>query len=246
MSTAVISDIHGNLPALEAVLDEIDGLDVDEIVVAGDVLPGPFPAETFDRILAAGRPIRFIHGNGDRNVLRAMRGQDLAEIGPAFHEWIRWNASQLTSLHAETIASWPSTLTFESALGRVFVCHATPRNDTDVFFRRTAAEALLPHFESVAESVVVCGHTHLPFDRRVGRHRVLNSGSVGMPNVERGAFWLLFDEEVQFRRTRYDVEAAAALIRNSGSPRADEIAENILTPRSEEDTLSLFAKVELR
>lgn len=246
MKTAVISDIHGNLRALEAVQAEIEGLGVDEIVVAGDVLPGPFPAETLDRILEVGRPIRFIHGNGDRNVLRALRGQDLAEISPAFHEWIRWNAAQLTSNHAETIAGWPSILTFESALGSVFVCHATPRNDTDVFFRRTSEEALLPLFEPVAEPIVVCGHTHLPFDRHVGRHRVLNSGSVGMPNAERGAFWLLFDEGVQFRRTDYDVEAAAAEIRRSGSPRADEIADGLLDPRSEDEMLSLFANIELR
>src|SRR3954463_14221596 len=89
---AALYDIHANLPALEAVLDEISGNDVDAIVVGGDVVPGPMPLETVTRLQQLDRPVHFIRGNGELAELGDLRG-----VPAQFQEGIRWNTEQLTS-----------------------------------------------------------------------------------------------------------------------------------------------------
>ena len=130
------------------------------------------------------------------------------------------------------LSSWPLTHTMDiSGLGRVLFCHATPRNDTDIFTRSTPDVPLIPLFESVSESFVACGHTHMQFDRVIGRTRVVNAGSVGMPFGEAGADWLLLGPHVELRRTRYDLAAAATRVRHTQYPLAEEFAaRNILQP----------------
>src|SRR5436189_4379177 len=111
MRVAAIYDIHGNLPALEAVLRDIRQEDVEEVLVGGDVVPGPMPCETFDCLLDLDLPVRFIQGNGDRVVLAAMRGEEPAEAPEQFRDGIHWNARQLTAEHeAAILASWPRTI----------------------------------------------------------------------------------------------------------------------------------------
>src|SRR5438094_7983009 len=105
--------------------------------------------------------------------------------------------------------------------------------------------ALLPIFDGIDEQIVVCGHTHRQFDRMIGKTRVVNAGSVGMPFGSTGAYWLLLGPDVQLRRTSYDLDKAAELIRQSGYPQADEFATRyVLQPPSEAETLELFAKAE--
>ena len=90
------------------------------------------------------------------------------------------------------LAGWPETVRVQiDGVGEVLFCHATPRNDTEVFTRRTAEERLLPIFDGLNVPVVVCGHTHMQFDRMIGKTRVVNAGSVGMPFAEPGVYWLL-------------------------------------------------------
>ena len=126
-------------------------------------------------------------------------------------------------------------------------CHATPRNDTEMFTRVTAEERLVPIFAPTRAAIVVCGHTHMQFDRRVGQTRVLNAGSVGMPFQEPGAYWLLLDTDVELRHTRYDLDEAAERIRATGYPQADEFAErNVLHPPSERETLESYSRFELQ
>jgi diadenosine tetraphosphatase ApaH/serine/threonine PP2A family protein phosphatase len=133
------------------------------------------------------------------------------------------------------------------ALGDVLFCHATPQNDTDVFTRLTPEDRLLPIFESLDVSVVVCGHTHMQFDRTVGKIRVVNAGSVGMPFGEPGADWLLLGGDVELRHTDYDLLKAAERIRQTNYPTAVDFAEdNVLRPPSEEKTLKLFSSAELK
>src|SRR5947209_2685588 len=248
MRVAAIYDIHGNLPALEAVLREVRQAEVDQIVVGGDVLPGPMPRETIARLLDLDIPVRFIQGNGDRAVLEARTGTETGALPEQAREAVRWVARQLDPEHERLLASWPKTLQVEiRGLGEVLFCHATPRNDTEVFTRLTPEDRLLPVFEGVDASVVVCGHTHMQFDRTIGGMRVVNAGSVGMPFGEPGADWLLLGPGVQLRHTPYDLKGAAERIRATSYPQAQEFADReILQPRSEKEMLELFAKAELR
>jgi predicted phosphodiesterase len=248
MQVAAIYDIHGNLPALEAVLHEIRRARIDQIVVGGDVLPGPMPLETLACLMDLEIPTQFIQGNGDRVVLEQMAGVEPDSVPEQFRETLRWVARQLQPEHQRLLAGWPKTLQAEiPGLGRVLFCHATPRSDTEVFTRLTPEERLLPVFEGVEASAVVCGHTHMQFDRRIGETRVVNAGSVGMPFGEPGAYWLVLGPDIQLRHTAYDLGEAAKRIRDTQYPQAQDFAaRNVLQPPSEEETLEAFTRAELR
>lgn len=251
MRIAAIYDIHANLPALEAVLGEVREVQADRIVVGGDVLPGPLPLETIQRLLDLEIPAEFIQGNGDREVLAQMDGVDSAWYRTAPERWrepVRWTAEQLQSRYHRLLSSWPSTYqTKIPGLGKVLFCHATPRNDTEIFTRLTPEDRLLALFEGLGFSMVVCGHTHMQFDRMVGTTRVVNAGSVGMPAGEPGADWLLLGPGVQFLHTGYDLLNAADRIRRTTYPQAFDFAErSILHPPTEEETLAAFTQAELK
>jgi predicted phosphodiesterase len=185
MRTATLYDVHGNICALEAVLQEIP--DDATIVVGGDVAAGPFPQETVDGLRALGDRVRWIRGNADRELVAGEEG--LAP--PDLIEWVR---SKLDAGTIEWLGRLPPTLVRE----RVLYCHATPRNDVDIFTERTPEQRVAFLFEDVAADVIVCGHTHMQFDRTITGKRVVNSGSVGMSYDEpRGAYWTL-DLEPQY------------------------------------------------
>jgi len=258
MRVAAIYDIHGNLPALDAVLDDIRRGGVDQIIVGGDVVPGPLPRETLARVRDLGIPTRFIYGNGELAVLAQLAANDPAGImywGTAsgaplpepHREVLRWTAQQLQPDEAALIAGWPATISIEiDGVGPTLFCHATPRNETEIFTRATPEARLLPVFEGLNESVVVCGHTHMQFDRLVGGTRVVNAGSVGMPFGIAGAYWLLLGPDIQLRRTDYDLDKAAERIRATGYPQAaDFAARYVLKPPSEADITAAFAASEL-
>jgi len=251
MSVAAIYDIHANLPALEAVLEDIRQAEVDHVVVGGDVLPGPMPRETIACLLGLDVPAQFICGNGDREVLARMRGTETEWYRAAPEQWrepVRWTAEQLRPEDEKLLATWPETHRLQiHGLGEVLFCHATPRNDTEIFTRLTPEERLLPVFAGLHVSVVICGHTHMQFDRTIAGIRVLNAGSVGMPFGEPGAYWLLLGPNVELRRTRYDLARAAVRIRGTKYPQAEDFAaRNVLQPPSEEKTLEAFARAELK
>lgn len=118
---------------------------------------------------------------------------------------------------------------------------------TECFTRLTPEDRLLPVFAGVNVPVVICGHTHMPFDRMVGSVRVVNAGSVGMPFGEPGAHWLLLGPDVQLRHTAYDLARAAERIRDTNYPQAQDFAANyVLQPPSEAMMLDVFAQAELR
>jgi putative phosphoesterase len=242
MRIAALYDIHGNLPALDAVLADVRKSDVDEIIVGGDVLPGPMPREALDRLMQLKLPIRFLRGNGDRVVHAQMTGIEPTEVPQAFRVDISWTAQQLRPEHQKFIADWPLTLTADGgALGKVLFCHATPRNDRDIFTRLTPEALLTSIFQEPNVPLVVCGHSHMQFDRTIGGVRVVNAGSVGMPFGATGAFWLLLADEVQLRRTEYDLPSAADIIRKTEYPHATDFAErNLLNPPTEAAMLEAF------
>jgi predicted phosphodiesterase len=248
MRIAAIYDIHGNLPALEAVLAEIRGLAVDLILVGGDVVPGPMPRETIDCLLALDTATRFIRGNGEREILAQRRGDDMTTVPEQYRPAMVWVGEQLDAEHERALASWPLTARIEmDSPGMVLFCHATPRNDTEIFTRLTPDERLLPMFAGVDASLVACGHTHMQFTRTLGAIRIANAGSVGMPFGKPGAFWLLLGPDLELRRTSYDLDEAARRIRATSYPQAAEFADRyVLHPPAEAAILQSFAAVELR
>jgi predicted phosphodiesterase len=249
MRLAALYDIHGNLPALEAVLEEARREGVDEIVVGGDVLPGPMPRETLRRLLSLDLPVHFIRGNGERVVRSESLGRPSSEVPETFREVIRWTAEQLAKEDLQLLDGWPETLHFDIAgLGAALFCHATPRNDLDIFTRQTPEDRLRPIFDGIGVPVVVCGHKHMQFDRRVGTVRVVNAGSVGMPFAQPpGAHWLLLGPDVKLRQTAYDLEAAAARIRATGFPQAETLAVRyVLQPPPEAEMLERYQAAELK
>jgi predicted phosphodiesterase len=256
MRVAALYDIHGNLPALDAVLADVRDARVNRIVVGGDVLPGPMPRETMKRLLELGLPTQFIYGNGDLAILAQLQAASPGEVtywgtgsstplpepyGDAF----RWTAQQVRE-YQDVLASWPLTTSLEiDGLGTVLFCHATPRNEIEIFTRVTPEERLAPVFAGVDAAVVVCGHTHMQFDRMVGRLRVVNAGSVGMPFGTTGAHWLLLGPGVELRHTQYDLDAAADQFRRTDYPMVEEMAVRyILSPPSEQDLFAAWAAVE--
>jgi putative phosphoesterase len=244
---AALYDIHGNLPALDAVLTDVERSGATEIIIGGDVVPGPMPREVFDRLARVKLPMRYIIGNGDREILARLRGQP-GPVAPQYEPMMSWVADQLDASHERLIAGWPATLRANvPELGSVVFCHATPRNDMDIVTRLTSENDLAPIIEPANVDVVICGHTHMQYDRMVGRTRVVNAGSVGMPFGDPGAYWLLIGKDIELRHTRYDLEAAAAAIRATTYPGADAFAhDNVLSPPAEQKMLELYSSVRLQ
>lgn len=241
---AVLADIHGNLPALEAVLAEVDAAGVDAIVLNGDLADGPMPAETVDRLDELGQRAIWIGGNGDRWLAEAFDGT-FQPTGGATDALITWGAGQLRQAHRDRLAGLPLTVTVDiDGLGPVAFCHATARDDNEMILVDSQVEHYRDAFADLREQVVVIGHSHMPFDRLVDRRRVINSGAVGMPYGHLGAAWALLGPDVVLRRARYDIEAAADTLAASTMPGIEEfIAENVRAAPSDAEALAVFTKI---
>jgi predicted phosphodiesterase len=224
---AVLADIHGNLPALEAVLAEADVREAERVVLAGDHAAGPLPVETLDLLHALGERAVWISGNADRELVECRRGK------PSGYPVSDWAARQLREDQAEWLAGLPATAELEiSGLGRTLLCHATPRDDEEIVLvdSRAARWAEVMDGLDPAVETVVCGHTHMPYARLAHGRLVVNPGSVGMPYGRRGAHWALLGRDgVRLRRTPYDYEAACARVATeSGFPDAAVWAEEYI------------------
>lgn len=208
-SLAVLSDIHGVLPALDAVLAEPEVAGADLIALTGDIAAGPQPGAVLDRLAELGGRAVWIRGNCDREMAALRRGGAPDGL-PAL---LTWAAGQLTEAQVRVLAALPRTrVVAVHGIGPVLLCHATPRDDEEV----VAVDAPLPvwgaAFAGVPAEVtaVVCGHTHMPFVRLVAGRTVVNPGSVGRPYGPPGARWALLGPGVQLRCTPVDAEAVAA------------------------------------
>jgi putative phosphoesterase len=190
VAVAALYDIHGNLAALEAVLAEVP--DDATIVIGGDICAGgEQPSETLARLRGLGDRVRWLRGNSDRELYPGEEGLAPPEVVEAARAGLR--EDEIEFLHG-----LPSTQRIDDVL----YCHASPRNDVDIFTERTPEERLAPLFEGLDVSTVVCGHTHMQYERTVAGVRVVNAGSVGMPYEEEpGAYWLL---DLEHRRTPYE------------------------------------------
>ncbi len=246
MRVAALYDIHGNLPALEAVLADVEQASVDGLVIGGDVVAGPLPNETLDRLQALDLPIHYIHGNAESEMLRALAGQEPGGLSSYADDEARWIAQSLTPAHQAFITTWADTVTVPvDGIGDVLFCHATPQDDISIFTKETPEEQLISNFGGLAVAMVICGHTHMQFDRIVAGVRVVNAGSVGMPFGHTGADWLLLDGDVMLRHNDYDRAVAAETIRRSAYPHAEEFAAgNVLQAPTVEQAMAMLTQLE--
>jgi putative phosphoesterase len=198
LTIAALYDVHGNLPALESVLAEAEDA-ADVVVFGGDLVWGPWPSECLQCAERLGDRARLLRGNCEGLVL------DGASVA---HSWAR---ERLSVAERARIATWPATLALDvEGLGPTLFCHATPRSDEKVLTPESPERAWADALAGVQEKVVVCGHTHLQFDRELGGRRVVNPGSVGAPTIRPVAWWALLGPEVELRTTAYDTEATIA------------------------------------
>jgi putative phosphoesterase len=246
MKIAAIYDLHGNLPALEAALEEIRCENVDLLVVGGDILPGPMPPEMLEMLLNLEIPTQFIQGNGEIDALNVMREKSIDRVPELYRDIVIWSAQQIAD-YENVLASWAKTFSIGiDGIGKVLFCHATPRDDNEIFTRLTDEKRLLPIFTNLDADLVICGHTHLQFDRMIGEVRVVNAGSLGMPFGKTGADWLLLSNKIEFRHTDYDLDEAVKRILETDYPQAKSFAEeSLLNPPSEEVILEAFSKAKL-
>jgi putative phosphoesterase len=239
-SLAVLSDVHGVLPVLEAVLAEPDVAAADLVVVTGDHAAGPMPVEVLDRLVGLGPRGVLVRGNADRELVAVARG------GASEYPESVWAAGQLRPDQVALLDGLPHPVRLEVAgFGTVVCCHGTPRDDEEVVLVDTRLERWAEAFTGLAptELTVLCGHTHMPFVRLVDRRLVVNPGSIGMPYGRTGGSWaLLRDGQVQLRHTEVDVDAAVAeVVRLSVYPDRAAWAEEYLRSRhSDADALRAF------
>jgi len=217
LRVATLYDVHGNLPALEAVLADVP--DDATLVVGGDVAAGPFPSETLERLRALGERVHWLRGNADRELTRGEQGLAPAEV----LEWVRTRLSeaQIAFLHG-----LPGTLELDvDGVGRVLFCHATPQNDVDIFTERTPEERIAPQFANLGVDLVVCGHTHMQFVRPIADVNVVNSGSVGMAYEDSpGAYWLLLGPGIESRHTAFILDTGDYPVEWPSLPREEAVA----------------------
>lgn len=193
MRVAALYDVEGNIPALEAVLADVEGLQPDAIVFGGDLFCGGQPVEAVDRARSLPNA-RFILGNADR----------LDESNVAYQ------VALLRDDQRDFVAAFPEKL----VIGDVLYRHGSPRSVDEPVTMLTPDDVLREMLDGVDQRTVVIGHTHTQFDRRVDDYRLINAGSVGAAwEREPGAYWVLLDNgHVELRRSVYDIEAAIRLL----------------------------------
>lgn len=238
---AVLSDIHGVLPALEAALAEPDVAAADRVVLAGDIAAGPQPVETLDMLTQLGERAVWISGNADRELVQYARDGATSIPDPI----APWAAEQLRDDQLQLLAGLPESATLAvDGLGTVLFCHATPRDDEEVVL----VDSRLPRWAQVFDDLdlevqtVVCGHTHMPFTRLAHGRLVVNPGSIGMPYGRFGAHWALLGPGATLRRTIFDADDACARIAaESGYRDAGEWADYFVRAQAtDEEALALF------
>jgi putative phosphoesterase len=216
---AALYDVHGNVHALEAVLADVEREGVDLVIFGGDLAWGPFPRETLE--LARSLPnAEFVRGNAD----------ELNSMEATSEEFGDRRTFVVERLDEEQI-EWLETRSFSWSADDTLFVHANPRDIETPYFEWSPEEKLAEAIADVAESRVVSGHVHMQSNRKIGDKEWTCAGSVGMPYEDApGAYWtLLVDGVPEFKRTDYDLEAAATAVRASGHPLALELAdENIL------------------
>lgn len=234
---AVLSDVHANMPALDAVLAQVAACGVDLVVFNGDLLWGVEPELAAAAVRGLGDRALCVRGNGERFALGLATGE--REPRNARDVWI---SSRHTAPVAELVAAMPFSVRVEVlGLGAVRFCHGSPRSDHEVVTPATPPERFAELSAAVDEPTLVTGHTHMQFDRAVAGRRSVNPGSVGLPFHHGGpgvAYWALLGPDVELRQTPYDPAESIARAERAGDPGAGTYASLLLTPPTPEEITS--------
>ena len=234
MRVALISDIHGNLVALEATLADISGQSVDHIICLGDVAAqGPQPGEVIQRLRELDVPV--VMGNTDHWLLNPLPPDIIDKDERQETEIELWSAAQLNGAELETVADYPPTLFRDFGDGFTLLCyHGSPRSYEDRVEPTTPEETLDDWFPEDRALVMAGGHTHDAMFRRYRESILVNPGSVGQPyrtidkreihplRAEYGLVeWADRALAITLRRVPYSKDALAQAARRSGMPNAD-------------------------
>lgn len=227
MPVAIISDIHGNLKALEGVLADIKKRGIGEIYCAGDLVGyAPFPNEVIELIRQEKIPT--VMGNYDDGV-----GFDKPECGCAYTDprakelgqlSLDWTKKAVTAENKKYLQTLPAGIDFQLGAFQVKVVHGSPRKINEYLFADKREETLARIVEQSGADILVCGHTHQPFHKRLGARHLVNAGSVGKPkHGDPKAVYAVLELEggdlkVEFIKVPYDVELVATAIENSELP----------------------------
>ena len=227
MDVLSLYDIHGNIDALEAVLADPRATGADAVVVGGDSVPGPFASATLARLDSLSVPVRWVRGNGEREVAEAV-GPAAAAPDDLVATTAAITAAELGDERARGLGELPLTVQLDG----VQFCHASPRRDDEMLTRLSSPERWAEALAGVAAGLVVAGHTHQQDDRVVGRVRFVNAGSVGLPYEGDGAArWLwVADGEPELRQTTYDAAGAGARMLGAGWPDVRSINAALVDP----------------
>ena len=237
MRIAVLADVHGNLPALRAVLAEVGAERPDALVMAGDIVAGPLVRESLELLRARPEPVSWVSGNSEREALAVFGGEPASDDPPGLAA--AWSAQAIDREWRDEIASWPIALELDG----VCFCHGSPRSDTEILTTVTPDQALAQALGGVAVPLVVGGHTHRQFSRRLPSGvRYANAGSVGLPYEGRaGAFWMMVvDGDPQMRETSYDLGAALQELRAAGFAAYDDQLQRSLIEPADPDWVAEF------
>jgi predicted phosphodiesterase len=239
MNILALYDIHGNIDALEAVLADPRAADPDGVVVGGDAVPGPDGAATLARLQGLGATVRWVRGNGEREVAEAVGGAAPAEddlsvggTAPADDDLAARTAlitaREIGDQQAHALGELPVTIELDGVL----FCHASPRRDDEMLTRLSSADRWTEALWGVNARLVVAGHTHQQDDRVVGGIRFVNAGSVGLPYEGDGAArWLWIADGVpELRQTVYDAAATGARLLATGWPDERSVTAALIEP----------------
>jgi predicted phosphodiesterase len=228
---AVLSDVHGNAVALEAVLREIAADPPDLIVFGGDLTWGPQPEATHLLVQPFERSSVFVRGNAERALAEAVWADGFGGSGLERRE--RWMLRRHSRAARAFLAGFVEAAVIGiEGLGPVRFCHGSPRSDEELITFETPGHRMRALLRGVGEKVLVSAHTHIQFDRSVAGVRSVNPGSVGMPYEGKAgvAFWALLGPDVELRQTDYDLDEAVRRYRATDYPRVEEMVEILRTP----------------
>ena len=215
MRTAIISDVHANLTALNAVLAEIDSMGINHIISAGDVVGYyPFPNEVIQ--LFKERSVVGIAGNHDRTVIRTQ----VSSMNPIAGEAARWTAKELNESSRNYLASLPPRMHVTIGGKLIGLYHGSPRDDVEYVFEEEADPELL---KLSGTRLLILGHTHVPFIHRSREGTIVNPGSVGQPrDGDPRACFMVHDstkDDFTIRRIYYDIESVVKAVERAGLPK---------------------------
>ena len=234
---AVLSDVHGNAVALEAVLLDVADAAPDLVVFGGDLTWGPLPEATRALVQPLEQSAIFIRGNAERALAEAAAADGSSgELGARDH----WMLSRHSPSTQAFVAGFVESAVVEiDGLGAVRFCHGSPRSDEELITFETQEKRMRALLEGVGERVLVSAHTHIQFDRVVGGVRSVNAGSVGMPYEGRSgaAFWAMLGPDVELRHTEYDLDDAVRRYRSTDYPNVEEMVEILCQPPTRDEVV---------